>query len=222
MPNEEVWGQLENLSRYRISNKGRVKCILRRNNAYNNYYKANYIMKDFNNKGYRRIQLRTDNGKKLTIGVHRLVALTFLPKVEGKTIVNHIDGNKSNNNVENLEWCTHQENVYHVINTGLLKTKNGFVLPKREKLPPDDLRELQIRTLDKYRSQANRRAKELFSKRIDQFDLKGNYVKTWCSSREIERELKISHSQISNVCKGKRKTSHGFIWKYSDSRKENN
>lgn len=220
MLKEEVWGQLENLSRYRISNKGRVKCVLRRNNAYNNYYKADYIMKDFDFKGYRRIQLRTDDGKTLTIGVHRLVALVFLPLVEGKTLVNHKDGNKSNNNVENLEWCTNQENIHHAINTGLLKTKNGFVLPRREKLSSDVLRELQIKTLNKHRSQANRRAKELFSKRIEQLDLSGNHIKTWCGSREIERELGISHSQIIAVCKGKRKTSHGYIWKYADLRKD--
>ena len=54
--------------------------------------------------------------------VHRLLGITFLPKKEGKTIINHIDGNKSNNNIFNLEWCNQSENIQHAYNIGLNKT----------------------------------------------------------------------------------------------------
>ena len=57
--------------------------------------------------------------------VHRYVAETFIPKVEGKTYVNHINGIKSDNRVENLEWCTHTENIRHARDTGLWKPSVG-------------------------------------------------------------------------------------------------
>ena len=52
---------------------------------------------------------------------HRLVAEAFIDKIAGKEHVNHIDGNKLNNNVNNLEWCTHKENVHHAIKNNLFK-----------------------------------------------------------------------------------------------------
>ena len=72
--------------------------------------------------GYPHVGLRFFDGENSTqklFKVHRLVAEYFLPKVEGKNIVNHIDGNKTNCDVSNLEWCTLQENSIHAIKTGL-------------------------------------------------------------------------------------------------------
>jgi hypothetical protein len=60
---------------------------------------------------------------KYTIKVHRVVAETFIPRVDGKEYVNHIDCNKRNNNVENLEWCTLSENTQHASEHGLLKQR---------------------------------------------------------------------------------------------------
>lgn len=57
--------------------------------------------------------------------IHRYVAETFIPKVEGKTYVNHINGIKSDNRVENLEWCTHTENMRHARDTGLQQPHVG-------------------------------------------------------------------------------------------------
>ena len=57
--------------------------------------------------------------------IHRYVAFAFLPIIEGKTFVNHKDGNKSNNCVDNLEWCTHKENMQHAKKTGLWKPHVG-------------------------------------------------------------------------------------------------
>lgn len=65
-------------------------------------------------KGYRTVEL---DGKAHT--VHRLVALVFIPNLLKKEQINHKDGNKLNNNVENLEWCTNEENMRHAYNVGL-------------------------------------------------------------------------------------------------------
>lgn len=71
--------------------------------------KRNIFMKTRIEGGYERIQL-CKNGKMKEFKIHRLVALHYLPKIEGKNDVDHIDGNKLNNNVNNLRWTTHSEN----------------------------------------------------------------------------------------------------------------
>lgn len=75
--------------------------------------------------GYKRVQFTVD-GKRHTTGVHRLVAIAFIPNPENKSDVNHIDGNKSNNHVSNLEWCTHKENMAHGKRLKLFKPGPGI------------------------------------------------------------------------------------------------
>lgn len=75
------------------------------------------------NTGYKMVRLTTEEGKK-GYGVHRLIAQTFIPNPNNLPIVNHIDGNKQNNCVSNLEWVTQSQNRNHAINklqTGLAK-----------------------------------------------------------------------------------------------------
>lgn len=72
--------------------------------------------------GYYSIGLRDDDGERIYYFIHKLVAKTFIPNPKGnKKQINHIDGNKLNNNVENLEWCTQSENTQHAFDTGLIK-----------------------------------------------------------------------------------------------------
>lgn len=73
--------------------------------------------------GYLRCAFKY-NGKHTTFKVHRLVAECYIPNPLNKPQVNHIDGDKKNNTVENLEWCTHQENITHAIETGLFDPKD--------------------------------------------------------------------------------------------------
>lgn len=63
-----------------------------------------------NGRGYLKVFLPTEGGKRTSRPVHRLVACAFLDNPEGLPVVNHIDGDKHNNNVQNLEWVTYQEN----------------------------------------------------------------------------------------------------------------
>jgi len=69
-------------------------------------------------KGYLAVGLMKD-GKQVPVSVHRLVAKAFIPNPENKPQVNHKDGNKENNHVNNLEWVTNQENIRHSYDTGL-------------------------------------------------------------------------------------------------------
>lgn len=90
------------------------------------------VLKTVNSgKGYKAHSI---NGK--TITVHKMVAKTFIPNPYDKKQVNHIDGNKDNNNVKNLEWVSQSENMQHAYDTGLRKQrklKNSDVIEIREK-----------------------------------------------------------------------------------------
>ena len=81
--------------------------------------------------GYLRINLY-NNGINKKVYIHRLVALTFIPNPDNKPQVNHIDGNKQNNNISNLEWCTISENAKHAFKIGLRKPNN--IIPPSAKL----------------------------------------------------------------------------------------
>lgn len=74
-----------------------------------------------------RVSLWT-KGKEQTWLVHRLVALAFLEKPEGKDCINHKDGDRCNNHIDNLEWCDYKENSNHAFDTGLAKTNFEVVL----------------------------------------------------------------------------------------------
>lgn len=100
-----------------ISNLGRLKG------------RSGKIIKSYLNKrtGYLNICLKPNgkNSKSKAVKIHRLVAEAFIPNLENKPFVNHIDGNKQNNVVTNLEWCTNQENMIHANKHGLLKIYKG-------------------------------------------------------------------------------------------------
>lgn len=111
----EEWRSINGFDHYIVSNMGNVKNVIT----------GNIIGKKTSNKyQYKRIKLSQD-GKKLFIDVHRLVAETFIPNPEKLEVVNHINGDKSDNRVENLEWCTRSYNQLHAYKTGLQKVRTG-------------------------------------------------------------------------------------------------
>jgi hypothetical protein len=79
------------------------------------------ILNQRNSLGYRIVNVRLPNKKRKTLKVHRLVALAFIPLIENKPDVNHIDGIKHNNTVTNLEWIDNRGNQNHALKLGLLK-----------------------------------------------------------------------------------------------------
>lgn len=91
-----------------------------------------------NAKGYLQIGL-AKGGKRTTKKVHRLVAEMFIPNPNNLPQVNHIDGNKKNNNVENLEWCTNKYNIEEAWKMGLAKGKRGEKHPHSKSVNQYDL-----------------------------------------------------------------------------------
>lgn len=85
-----------------------------------------------NKKGYLSIELWA-NYKRTVKKIHRLVAETFIDNPLEKKEINHIDGNKQNNHVSNLEWCSRSENVKHAYTAGLRISRKGVPLGKRKK-----------------------------------------------------------------------------------------
>ena len=112
----EIWRKIEGFENYEVSNLGNVRSLK------NKKVKILKLIK--RETGYIFINLYK-NKKIHHKSVHRLVASTFIPNPQNKSQVNHIDGDKTNNKVENLEWCTAKENSQHAWNTGLSKSLKG-------------------------------------------------------------------------------------------------
>jgi|LauGreDrversion4_2_1035121.scaffolds.fasta_scaffold52823_4 hypothetical protein len=107
---DEIWKEI-GINNYFVSNYGRVK---------NN--KEEILKFKPNPHGYIKISI-----KNKSYSVHRLVALAFIPNIENKEFVNHKDGNKTNNNLKNLEWATCLENNIHKINNNLSNTTKKVI-----------------------------------------------------------------------------------------------
>lgn len=127
----EEWKQIPNTNKYYISSFGRS--YLTKNLRYPEgklREQDNYVI---DKDGYYRISYRTIDGNSTYEPVHRLVARVFIPnKNKKRTQVNHIDSNRLNNRVDNLEWVTPKENVYHSFIKG--KRKKCLEVPKVSKL----------------------------------------------------------------------------------------
>ena len=156
-------------------------------------YKRNIpkIIKGYKDtKGYLLIDLSRE---KRAIKIHRLIALAFIHNIDDKPQVNHKDGNKTNNCVDNLEWVTNSENQKHAILTGLKTAKKG-----KENYQYDKEHEN--------------------CKKVLQFDTHGNFISEYVSLASAARAVNLaSYSNISRVCKGKQKTAYGYIWKFKIS-----
>ena len=175
---KEIWKDIKGFEgKYQVSNLGRVLSL--------NYAKTGNkrLIKPMKNKdGYLIVKLYSD--KCYTKTVHRLVAENFVekPKLE----VNHLNGNKEDNNINNLEWCTHAENERY-----------------------------SWKTLGKQGKSGNKKGTGRIGKAIIQYDLNDNYIKRWKSAIEAGRVLGIRANHISACCKRKRNKTGGFKWRYS-------
>lgn len=124
---QEIWEKV-NLplycDYYMVSNYGRVKRIRYLNPKSGEISEKDFLLKQsISRNGYSVVGMRCNNKEKIC-RVHRLVALTFIENPYNYTQINHIDGNKQNNNVSNLEWCNPHQNISHAIKTGLFRAEN--------------------------------------------------------------------------------------------------
>lgn len=166
---EEVWKEIKGFPKYQISNMGNIR-------SFSDKKKGKTLKPQINKKGYYSILLYSD-GKPHPKKVHRLVAEAFIPNLEHKEQINHINGIKTDNRIENLEWCTNSENQIHAY-------KNGLEKPRCKR-------------------------------KVKQYSLNNEYIKTYEYIKDAKKELGINEASISLVCKGKRKTAGGYIWKYA-------
>ena len=139
---EEIWRNVQDYEGlYQISNLGRIKRLAYWHNVgiknIKKIYKQERILKQSrDSSGYKQVCL-TKNSKKKSYSIHKMMAIAFIPNLENKEQVNHKDGNKINNIIDNLEWCTYHENLRHAMNHdlraigekhGAAKLKNDDVL----------------------------------------------------------------------------------------------
>ena len=118
---EEIWKDIKGYEGlYQVSNLGRVKSLERVvDYGHMKCVRKGRIVKQFNTKDYNNVKLHKDGIRTIYLA-HRLVATAFIPNPDNLPVVNHKDGDKTNNCVDNLEWCTASDNVKHAIQTGLL------------------------------------------------------------------------------------------------------
>ena len=125
---QEIWKDIKGLEgRYQISSLGKVRSLPKSIilNGREIFYPERILKpidaKGKTSNGYVRVKLGTGRGKRRALSIHRLVAMHFIPNPNNLPQVNHINGNKHDNRVENLEWCTAQQNTQHALMNGLKK-----------------------------------------------------------------------------------------------------
>ncbi len=182
--------------------------------------------------GYLRVNLRKGDipyEKPTVTHIHRLVAEAFLPKVEGKNHINHLDGDKNNNKVENLEWCTPEENLQHAWQNGLMDTERRNWDPARTRRGKKRMSSEERRKKNKeshntpeYREKMQRINREKGNtKPIIQIDKKTkNVICTHDNAREAARyifgkDFTTQDRLISRVCRQKRGSAYGYQWRYT-------
>lgn len=117
---------------YQVSNLGTVRSLDRIVGSVTGktYHRKGKVMpQHYNEDGYKVVYL-TKNARDRTLGVHRAMALAFIPNPDNKPMINHLNAIRDDNRLENLEWCTNSENIKHSFNLGISCNK-GDKHPRR-------------------------------------------------------------------------------------------
>jgi len=173
----EIWKQIAKFdNNYEISNTGKIKSvdatIIRSNGV--PYFRKGKELKYSSINGYSRGAVCV-NKKMISYKIHRLVAEAFIENPLNKSEVNHIDGNKLNNNVSNLEWCTRKENIQHCIDNNLQTAFKG------EEVGTSILKEFQVLEIrNKFIPRVYTRSKLAIEYNVSEATIKDIlYKRTW-------------------------------------------
>lgn len=132
---KEIWKDIKGYEGfYRVSNFGRIKSVkrlIKRSDGTTQKVREHILRSNQSGAGYYQVVLSKNNQSKYPL-VHRLVAEAFLNNPENKTQVNHKDGNKSNNNADNLEWVSCSENAIHAFSHNLRRVNKTYKLTPQE------------------------------------------------------------------------------------------
>lgn len=181
---KEIWLPVLEFDGYEVSNKGNVRSL-----NYNREKKIKVLKPTFDHSKYLKVGL-TKNKKIFNRYVHRLVAIAFLKNTENKPCINHKNGIKIDNVVENLEWCTIAENNRHCISTLGRKVPPPFFKGKRGKDIP-------------------------YSRPVNQIDKHtGEILAVFECCAEAAEKTGIDNSSIGKAAKGIQKTAGKFKWQY--------
>lgn len=195
---EEIWKNVVDYEGlYEVSNLGQVRSMPRKGT-----FRDKHILRQAkNNNGYPMVHL-FKNGKGKAIAVHRIVAKTFLKNPLNKRDVNHIDGNKENNNISNLEWTTHTENMKHARKHNLIAISNN-VINQGKKIGK------------KYgKKNGKKRAKKVIQYKDN------NILNVWNSLTEANKNTNVAISEISRCCNNKKAYAGGYQWSFLELNKE--
>jgi hypothetical protein len=188
----EIWKDIAGYEKfYQVSNLGRVRSLDRviiSKDGKRRFFKGKVLIPNVNNSGYLFVNLL--NGCRKNMLIHRLVLIAFKKNQNNLPEGNHKDGNKLNCCSDNLEWCTHQENIDHLTNE--LKFDRTTI------------------NSDKTGSY------NWNSKSVNQLTINGELIANYGSTTEAFRETGVDFSSIQKVCLGKRKSAGGFKWEYKD------
>lgn len=182
---EEIWNNIEGYEGlYQVSNLGRVKSLPDR------YYRkeGKILTNKVTAKGYCHLQL-SKNGVSKNYLVHRLTAEAFIPNPNNLPQVNHKDEDKTNNCVENLEWCDRKYNINY-----------GNGITKRVRTNQENGTYQKI-------AEINRRNLSIPIVNMTTYDI-------YPSIKEAERATGIDNRQINNCLKGRQNTTKGYTWNY--------
>lgn len=241
---KEIWKPVKNYEKlYEISNLGNIRSLDRIVKGKDNIIK---LIRGKNHKlytaksGYVFTSLYKNSESK-RYSVHRLVADAFIPNPENLPQINHIDENKGNNCVENLEWVTCSENCKRKSVKGERKIlqydKNGnFIKEWNSIKEASENLNINYSTLqtavsdnhfcsecfwryfsENYPLKIEQKISTYCGRPIYQYDLQGNFIKEWNKIIDIEVQLKCDKSGINKVCREKNGyTYKGFQWRYKD------
>ncbi len=183
---DEIWKDIENYEGlYQVSTLGRIKSLAGRPHIV-----KDRILNIWVGTHYYATCLSKNKKPKFYL-VHRLMAVAFVENPYNKPHVNHKDGNKLNNSLDNLEWVTHKENIQHAVDTGLKVALKGKDHYKYGVFGKDNF----------------------LSKSVIQMDVNGNVLSKFDSMTEMAKYLNVNKGLISRACSGELKTFRGFIFK---------